>query len=339
MTPSVCRVTNGIPQKMRVHFCIAIFSCLAAATNLPFGLLPEMMMLVLHNLDYSTLGRLHQVSTQFHQLLSRINVDWLSPRSLNLVERGKLIKAIKSDDLQAAKRLLGNGPCMLNFDYGPDLGCRSVLMDVTKYGSRDLLHLLVKHGLRLTDYRYLYAVENCMACKKLDQMKYLFDNRDDLDVINGAERILCQACADSCRSLPADAIRWLLEHYEAVRGWVNCQRYEQPIHVARNLEIIRLLIEYGAEPNAQRLGDLRTKLHIVMLESVIGRPHKIRCLLDAGADATIQDKDGYTPLQLLLKNVPDVESVEILTSESGPTESGSSQPDQNKGRQDSSVYR
>lgn len=228
---------------------------------------------------------------------------------------------------------------MLNFDYGSDLGSRSILMDVTKYGSRDLLHLLAKHGLRLTDYRYLYAVENCMACKKLDQMKYLFDNRDDLKFINGAERILCQACADSCHSLPADAIRWLLEHYQAVRDWINCQRYERPIHVARNLEILRLLIEYGAEPNARRLSDLRTKLHIVMLESVVGRPEKIRCLLEAGADTAIQDKDGCTPLQLLLKNVPDVESVEILTSESGPTESGSSQSDQNKGRQGSFLYR
>lgn len=325
---------------MRVLIYLGLILRLTRGTQPPLGLLPEIMMLVLHNLDFLALGRLHQVSTQLHQLLNSIEVNWLPPRPLSQDERGKLIKAIKSDDIPAAKKILGNGPCQLNFDYGSDLGGRSILIDVTKYGSRDLLHVLVKHGLRLTDYRYLYAMENCMACKKLDQMKYLLDNREDIQSINGAERILCQACADTARSLPAEAIRWLLEHYQFVRSWINCQRYERPIHVARNLEILGLLLEYGAEPNARRLCDLRTKLHIVMLESVVERPAKIQTLLDAGADATLQDKDGCTPLQLLLKNVPDVASVEILTSES-KSESGNSQLDQNKGRQGSqhSLYR
>lgn len=323
---------NDLCRDMRILLIVGVLCCLLQANELPLGLPPEIMLAVLHNLDYLALGRLHLVCFQLHTYLNKIEVNWLHPRRLSQEEKGVLIKAIVANDLTGTKRILGNGPCHLNYDYGSDLGGRSILMDVTKYGSLALLHLLVKHGLRLTDYRYLYALETCMACKKLELFKYLLDNREDFHMIRGAERILCQACADSSYSLPVDAIRWLLEHYPVARAWINCQTYARPIHVARNLEIILLLLEYGADPNARRLSDLRTKLHIVMFESVIGRLAKIRSLLIAGADATLQDKDGCTPLQLLLQNVPDVESVEILSPKSG-SESGNSQPDQNKCRQ------
>jgi hypothetical protein len=316
---------------MRILLTIGIVCCLVRAKELPLGLLPENLLGVLQKLDYLALGRLHLVCHQFHRYLNGIEVNWLHPRRLSQDEKGVLMKAIIADDLTGTKRILGNGPCQLNFDYGSDLGGRSVLMDVTKHGSLALLHLLVKHGLRLTDYRYLYALQTCMACKKIEPFKYLLDNRKDFHLIRGAERILCQACADSSYSLPVEVIRWLLEQYPVARVWINCQTYARPIHVARSLEIMLLLLEYGADPNARRSSDLRTKLHIVMLESVMGRPVKIRSLLKAGADATLQDKDGYTPLQLLMQNFPDVQSIEILTSESG-SESGNSQSDQNKRR-------
>jgi ankyrin repeat protein len=57
---------------------------------------------------------------------------------------------------------------------------------------------------------------------------------------------------------------------------------------------VRLLLEYGADPNTQdEYGD--TPLHKAASE---GRVEVVELLLVYGADPTVKDEDGRTPLDL-----------------------------------------
>ena len=69
---------------------------------------------------------------------------------------------------------------------------------------------------------------------------------------------------------------------------------------ADRLKVARLLLKYGANPNA-RDHDLQTPLHLVLIEADYFDVILLRILLEHGADADSEDKDGKTPLQLSLE--------------------------------------
>lgn len=277
------------------------------------GLLPDLCPLVLRHFDFQDIGRLKLICQAFNAYLQKVKIDWMPTRILDQDDRLLLIEAVNQNDWVGVKSVLRSGPVHLGFDYGHDLGSHCIITDVARRGSIELLQLLLHHGLNITDYRFLYALEACMSCKKYDMLRFMLAKHPNLADICGAQRILCQACENSLRALPEEEIRWMLETFQAARDWVNAEFYLQPIHAARDLQILKLLLEYGAVPNAQRKLDRRTKLHLIMYEvSIRIRPAMIRCLLEAGADARLTDVQGYTPMTLLLGNSPDEESLRLL---------------------------
>jgi cytohesin len=70
-----------------------------------------------------------------------------------------------------------------------------------------------------------------------------------------------------------------------------------PLHVAAyegRVDIVALLLEHGVDPNVQDKFGL-TPLHVAAYE---GRVDVVRLLLEHGADPTVKNKDGDTPLDL-----------------------------------------
>ena len=114
-----------------------------------------------------------------------------------------------------------------------------------------------------------------------------------------------------------DAVRFLLEHNADFNppdrnGWT-------PLHnsiMGRGLnadrpKIARLLLKYGANPNA-RAHDLRTPLHLASMRT--DSLDILRILLEHGADLYAEDRDGKTPLQLSLDGGGEFEEVTQLLS-------------------------
>jgi hypothetical protein len=76
-----------------------------------------------------------------------------------------------------------------------------------------------------------------------------------------------------------------------------------PLHVAvrqKSEEIVKLLLERGANVNAQNAKSLETPLHVAINHR---RPSKIilNCLLDHGANIEAADSKGMTPLHIAVR--------------------------------------
>ena len=67
-----------------------------------------------------------------------------------------------------------------------------------------------------------------------------------------------------------------------------------PLHVAKNLRMVKLLVENGAQVNAKNSEGI-TRLHI---DVVFGRLRYVQYLLDNGASAKVTTNEGVTPLHL-----------------------------------------
>lgn len=72
------------------------------------------------------------------------------------------------------------------------------------------------------------------------------------------------------------------------------ERGNTPLHYAKDLSMVKLLVKYGASVNAQN-NDGITRLHH---DVIWGDLHDIHFLLEYGANANVKDNNGVTPLHL-----------------------------------------
>jgi len=104
---------------------------------------------------------------------------------------------------------------------------------------------------------------------------------------------------------------------------------ETPLHAIltktnrpANFEVVRLLLEYGANPNARTtpnietdhfMRDIRTRAETPLHRAAAYADAKtIQLLLDAGADKTIQDMNGDSPLTWASWHLRDREILKLL---------------------------
>ena len=81
-----------------------------------------------------------------------------------------------------------------------------------------------------------------------------------------------------------------------------------PLHMAAhtaNIEMVRLLLFHGAEPNTISLRNKFTPLYSAVLTPSMDPPELVRLLLEAGADPNYRvPSDGRTPLLQSILNPP-----------------------------------
>ncbi len=296
---------------MRLLQLLVLANCLATHISL-IGELPEIMLQILRHLDFLDISRVKRVSEELNNFIAGIKVNWLARRYLTEDEASSLLHYIKQKNRNAVKRILGNGPVYLDFEYGRDLRTNNLMNDAIRHGTYEIIEILIRHGFTLNSSNYQYILATCMSCRKFAEFQLLLKEHPDLSKALNLSNILCHACDSGVRQLYVSQIRWLLDSYPIFKTLINRPRYLYPIHIARSLEVLRLLLEYGADPNVQEMVFRRTKLHLVMFEEVLGRAEKIKCLLEAGANASVEDSQGNTAVDLLLQNVPDEASLEIL---------------------------
>ena len=116
-----------------------------------------------------------------------------------------------------------------------------------------------------------------------------------------------------------DTVQFLLEH----NADVDSQNKEGQTSLHSSIQglafkvdrpkIARLLLKYGANPNARTRRDLQTPLHLALINSNV---LLLRVLLEHGVDLDAKDKDGKTPLQLSLERGNE-EVTQLLSRYSG----------------------
>lgn len=95
----------------------------------------------------------------------------------------------------------------------------------------------------------------------------------------------------------AEAARWLLDRGAPVDAPSRLER-ATPLHWAaedQNLEVMRTLLEAGADPDAQSVAGSTPLLSAVRLETE-RTAEAVAILLEAGGDADAADRGGVTPL-------------------------------------------
>jgi ankyrin repeat protein len=100
--------------------------------------------------------------------------------------------------------------------------------------------------------------------------------------------------ADAALKGDLDGVRALLAHGAGPNA--VSQAGTQPIHDAAlgdNAEVIRELVMQGADVNARTRDEVQTPLHIA---AAMGKMKAVEALVALGADLTIKDSKGRTPL-------------------------------------------
>ena len=251
-----------------------------------------------------------------------------------LLERGVEVQTRNTDDdtpLHLASLSGKLGIVRLLLDHGADASTETVdgskLLHLVSFGQYEceadgvrvaelLLELGAEVDTRTKDH--LTPLHLASRYGKLDMVRLLLDHGADPEANGEGEKTLHKVSYGEYRS-QEDGVRvaqLLLERGADVN--TRCNNHQTPLHIASyvgNVEIVRVLLDHGADPEAVAEGDMGEKpLHMVSYGKYRSQHDGVRVaqlLLEHGADVNTRRDDHWTPLHIA-SHFGDIEIVRLL---------------------------
>jgi ankyrin repeat protein len=193
----------------------------------------------------------------------------------------RLLESIRSGDLVEIDRLLSTDPALA---ASRDERGVSILMNA-------LYHRRPEIAERVLDAGIDPDVHEAAALGNVERVRTWLDSSGDLIEHRAADGFTPLHLAAYFSHPPV--VRLLIERGAGVDAEADNPSRVRPVHsavAARSAEIVRILLEAGADPNVQQHGGW-TALHAAAQH---GDGALVRILLDHGADAGLQSDDGRT---------------------------------------------
>jgi uncharacterized protein len=200
----------------------------------------------------------------------------------------EIFEALKDNDIDKVDDFLSKNPQLINTraENGETLFLLTVY-----YGRKEIRELLLQKGY-LPDHFEAAASGNLARIKEL-----LEDNRDLVNTFS-EDGFTPLGLAAFFGHL--EIVRYLLSINADVNIRANNNFRVMPLHSAvasKNYEIVKLLLEYGADPNAKQQQDI-TPIHQAADN---GDLEMIKLLLKHHADKNVRTKSSITPVDFARK--------------------------------------
>jgi uncharacterized protein len=200
----------------------------------------------------------------------------------------EIFEALKDNDIDKVDDFLSKNPQLINTraENGETLFLLTVY-----YGRKEIRELLLQKGY-LPDHFEAAASGNLARIKEL-----LEDNRDLINTFS-EDGFTPLGLASFFGHL--EIVRYLLSINADVNIRANNNFRVMPLHSAvasKNYEIVKLLLEYGADPNTKQQQDI-TPIHQAADN---GDLEMIKLLLKYNANKNVRTKSGITPTDFAAK--------------------------------------
>jgi ankyrin repeat protein len=238
----------------------------------------------------------------------------------------QLINAVHAGDLETIRRILDSHPELVNagtdlprHDRPSDTVAMRLIHLAIAEAKVDVLRLLIERGADLNarnaDDRL--PLHDCFELDHDDYAKILLDAGAVPDVCAAAVYGMHDQLQQILQSDPAKAndlttgnspLGWAVYGQQPKSATILFQhgavadrppydaRAWEPASGVASIEVTRVLLEHGANPNWQDEAG-NTAIHRVILSRMVLDPAKfIQLLLDSGADVSVRNREGRTPL-------------------------------------------
>jgi ankyrin repeat protein len=204
-------------------------------------------------------------------------------------DAGRFLAAVKSGDVALARQMLAENPALVRTS---DTDGASALLKAVYHRNGDMVQVLLATGVELDIFE-------ASALGKTERLRELL----------GKDSALANAFApDGFYPLGLaaffghpEAVKVLLEAGARVNVAARNSMKVAPLHAAaasRRLEIVQMLLQAGADPNARQQEDF-TPLHEA---AATGQLELARLLLDRGAVVNLRSAHGKTALGYALQH-------------------------------------
>ena len=200
----------------------------------------------------------------------------------------EIFEALKDNDIEKVDDFLSKNPQLINTraENGETLFLLTVY-----YGRSEIRSLLLEKG-------YLPDHFEAAASGNFERITELLD--DNRDLINTFSEDGFTPLGLACFFGHQNIVKYLLEKGADVNIRSNNNFRVMPLHSAvasKNIDIAKLLLEYGANANAKQQQDI-TPLHQAADN---GDFEMIKLLLKYNADRSVRTKSSFTPVDMARK--------------------------------------
>ncbi len=227
--------------------------------------------------------------------------EWFWVRKMISTE--SFFHLIKQGEIEQVKTALSEDPSLVNSQEGD--GSSAVLI-AAYYHQPAIARLLVKYGAALN----VFEASAIGAAKEVQEMI-----AGDSSMVNAIAADGFQPLGLACFFGYPAVVEILLQAGAAVNQPAYNISHVTPLHSAvagRNEQIVRRLIDYGADVNVRQSGDF-VPLHAAAQN---GDVTILQMLLDAKADVNARDSEGKTSLTFAIDE-GHLEAVVLLRSRGG----------------------